>query len=319
MLLSLPRSAINNIRWVAVNIIFDYQPTHMRKLLALLSVFCLSFTFALQAQVYELDRPYHNHLEMQKLKGKVKQVKEYRYKHTGPKKESIGTKGALEMYFVTTYNRNGNKVEYRLFRADHSIARLEEYEYDVKGRLISVKGGDPNSKGSGSVASYVYDSKGRLMSESNKMRTSGNVIFEKTYRYDNKNRLIHTEGFFPIGKDRYTTMINYTGDIELVEASHKRPNVTSKTTRYYDVRSKLLLRENHTYSKSPGAHDTYSYDNFGNKIMIKHFKGDEKTFDQELFMYDYDKNHNWVNRHSIFHKESSSQSETIATRELSYY
>ena len=187
---------------------------------------------------------------------------------------------------VITYNEDGKIIESYLpgkivewddewtrFTAKYDAKgnRIEEYDYDHKGRCFRKKTFkyNENNKVIEEVTKHFirifttiykakYDDKGLLIEES-ETTTDGDLNYRTTYKYDEKGN--------------QTEYCRYTNDDSIEE----------KTTNEYDINGKLVL---YTYSsEEASSKNTYQYDGNGHLIEDCEFDSDNSLYMKKTYKY----------------------------------
>jgi hypothetical protein len=190
-----------------------------------------------------------NDLKRQKLKGKVKSVTEYEYTPVPDSKEAI--KDVLKMKSVTTYNDEGNRIEFITYSPEGEVQSRSIYNYNDSGVLIDVK----RYRGDGGLnvtTTYKYDKAGNEAEESN-ADPSGAVFMTAKGKFDlNGNRIVY---------DRYDQI----GHLFLKSNVRFDRKGNEIQEREYDSHSSLQFTTTHEYG---------NYDKNGNWLWKATFKND---------------------------------------------
>lgn len=271
-----------------------------------------------QKLIYERDRPYKNHLQVDGLSGRVKKVIEYNYERKGVRDSVLTRDDKLMLRIVNTYNRSGNKVSTDYIRADNSLSSREEYVY-VAGGLSMFKYID------GSLSyntSFYYDQKGRLVSEVLRLAKYKDVVVsKKSYKYDLKGRLSETSRVMISDNESRVTRVSY-GEKEVVLNVVNKGKEISSTSFTYDLKSGVLLKETNTFNSSTkkGPMTTVennSYDAGGHRVSREYADGYGRTPTLEEFLYTFDKTGNWLTRVNL--RSGAYSCGMFYKREISYY
>ena len=222
-----------------------------------------------------------------KLKGKVKTyiIEDYRIDENGkpfrgntelltefdPKgrttKMQVKNNGMI-MSYHDTYNDQGYLIESISKDEDNKKLSSNLYEYDQKGNrtrhdLLTAEGNLFMSTFS------KYNDKNQLIEKSSCV---GGVCDEKSvFTYDDKGYLIQEEKY---KKDELSTKTLYKNDA--------KGNPLERLT--YDAEGKLLKKITSTYDKE------------GNETENIVYKGDGTIAQKKNYVYQYDKNRNWIKK-----------------------
>ena len=183
-----------------------------------------------------------NDLTEEKLKGKVKSIREIPYEAVEKfgevvKGDALGFGKNLQI----TFNEKGNKLEENWFNPDGRLDFKWTYKYDDKGNQIEENGF--NSDGRLSFKStYKYDDKGNKI-EQNSFNPDGSLGSKYTYKYDDKGNKIEENSFNPDGSLYYKATYKYTYDqqgnwtqqitYKVKNGVEKPSQIVERTIEYY--------------------------------------------------------------------------------------
>ena len=281
------------------------------------------------------DKKY-NHLEMQKLKGKVKSVREYYlrvdentgiligneslvrevifFNHFGNMIESYrhNEKGELETKTIYKYNDNELITEKLLTNEKSETIGKETHSYDYKMREIE------RIHFNTTKTRYKYDANDYLIEEIK--YDPVNKILEK-HKYVYNKYGIKTEGslesFNPDGNIKNKTIYLYDAAGNLIEANSYDSAVDflSKTTQKYDDKSNCLEIAWYRKDGSIDSKESFGYDDFGNQNEIKSYGSNRNMTSHFLTKYEFDKNKNWI-KSMVY---SNNVLVSLYRREIEYY
>ena len=183
-----------------------------------------------------------NDLTEEKLKGKVKSIREIPYEAVEKfgevvKGDALGFGKNLQI----TFNEKGNKLEENWFNPDGRLDFKWTYKYDDKGNQIEENGF--NSDGRLSFKStYKSDDKGNKI-EQNSFNPDGSLGSKYTYKYDDKGNKIEENSFNPDGSLYYKATYKYTYDqqgnwtqqitYKVKNGVEKPSQIVERTIEYY--------------------------------------------------------------------------------------
>jgi len=161
------------------------------------------------------------------------------------------------------------------------------YKFDQSGNLVSQL--DIDDKGTSSRREFVYDEAGQLISLNGYMASNGNQnsAWEYHYRDDGKlDRKVETSG-----EPAKAKVFAYSAQGNLKSVTHQRGGQNGKLETTYIERfehhqkSGQITRQESfgPDGKSFGVSSTYHYDQHGNMVQIKWYRGDELTHTDQFF------------------------------------
>ena len=294
----------------------------MRRLLFLLSVFQLSYSFAQTPPV---------NLSNFGLKGKVKvihircfsaqiangqpQKGESLQDVSDPFADPTEISGKLEfdkegkLYKHTCYDQYGNpysETEY-VYDHDHRLARLVmrnqeaettlifEYDYNEKGQLATEL-----RKSFGMTVdslTYLYDESGNLKIKEHFDRT-GLLRSKSVQSYDPNGRMIEVEEF--LGDRRKLRHLKYVYDdqgrkkMELI--IDQSGQVGTSLLYNYDKKGNIIRRENYIGETKKISTEEYKYDKYNNCTSQTLLTAEGTINKEHLFVFIYDRKGNWTKK-----------------------
>lgn len=293
----------------------------MKKLVILLLITGFTSTL-LSGQIFVQEKKFRNHLEMNNLRGNVKTVKEYRYKLIRQTGDTVGAKNAIDYYFVTHYNKAGNITERTQYRGDNSVANYKKYTYDLQNRLMSVSDSTPNTLPgvhARTIERFTYNKSGNLIQKTDSLLNNRSVTSTTTYTYNAANQvaslLIHYIPSNATDKRTYT----YDAAGNITEMRQESRGSSGKTIFSYHPGSALLSAKVVIYKDS--LFSQYQYDQYNNRVSATTHDGEKKRYyARETNKYEFDKQHNWIIKHSTSLLNSDENRSTLTEkREISYY
>ncbi len=293
----------------------------MKKLQIMIVILLFCFSYKGNAQVFHLADKFKNHLEMNNLNGKVKSIKEYRYKLTFNANDTIKPKKVIDMYFITFYNEQGNIIKSAQYRKDASICRLEEYTYNDNNRVTLYRDSSSDIPNSGMQTTIQYNKAGNRIDETTINIRKNQVLATKTYTYNSKNQLASMTNHIDYGNQTDQTFYTYDSESNIVESRQKTNGGENISKTSYFPKSKLASKITiSSFDKT--YYISYTYDKYKNVISsTKHF-GNEKIYSgDELKEYEYDKFNNWiVSKDFIISQEGVKyKTNSRKEREIEYY
>lgn len=291
-----------------------------------------------------------NDLEKDGLKGKVKQVNVYSNKTFTTKGASSASKTyddkgylvksssgyALALTDTFIYDAKGNLVEkkeylknvtslqytkpvnlYRkfIYAYDEKSNRTEEVFYQYKNNFY---------KDSTIIKStYKYDGEGNIIE---KNINDSNIV--QTYKYDYKGNLLENYLYKPKNKLKLKRIFVYdtNGNQQELSVFTSSGKVKNKITYLYDDNGNKIEQKNHKpknwLSQERIVKQTYKYDDKGNIIEKAIYKADGSLKDKYIYLYEYDKEGNWVKKATTVNHPTSllvDKLNTITNREIVYY
>ncbi|MGM9478286.1 hypothetical protein ACS5PU_17805 [Pedobacter sp. GSP4] len=293
----------------------------MKKTTFILLLLTLGYIKSFGQNNYSIFNLNQTHAQFKNLKGKVKVIRDYRYKNTSPERgDTLDRPGKLDMYFVTEYNREGNMISYTQYRVNGSIASRKDYSYDKLGRLTQVIDNTPNEKNSSIYRMIIsYDSKGKMVKET-ASSFSGAVSSIKTFGYDTKGRLVNYNILFPYSQERWTNSLQYDTKGRVVRNESRMKNSYHISERKLDDKTGLPEQEIGFEKGIKSSTTDYTYDPFGNMLSQRYsYHGDGGNGGREQYRYEYDTKQNWVIKRSDFYDSDDYHSQAFERREIVYY
>ena len=235
-----------------------------------------------------------NDLTEEKLKGKVKSIREIPYEAVEKfgevvKGDALGFGKNLQI----TFNEKGNKLEENWFNPDGRLDFKWTYKYDDKGNKIELN--SFNHDGSlDSKFTFKYDDKGNQI-ELNWFNPDGRLDFKWTYKYDDKGNQIEENGFNSDGR------------------------LSFKSTYKYDDKGNKIEQNSFNPDGSLGSKYTYKYDDKGNKIEENSFNPDGSLYYKATYKYTYDQQGNWTQQITYKVKNGVEKPSQIVERTIEYY
>ncbi|WP_196893624.1 hypothetical protein [Aureivirga marina] len=259
----------------------------MKNIIQLLIVFCSLIAFA--------QEDYPSSLEEMKLVGKVKSVKESKYKAT----ENFGVivkRNLLKTEFYV-FNFYGQLKEKNEFTSTGELEKKYIFEFNTRGKCVSMNRYNPNGSLFGKMI-YHYDATDKVNMYT-VVDEIGNMKFRIVYVYNKKGMLksetlykndANVLSFKTYENDAYGNVIveNYFAD--------KKDLQLEKTTYEYDKKGNLIKKGNYKIKKE--------------KKLDKFY-----LVDQISYVYKYDKNFNWTQK--VIYKNNVPQE--IVEREIIYF
>ncbi len=135
-----------------------------------------------------------NDLKRNKLKGDVTSVAELEYSVAEGGRKA--RKDSLRIRMVTSFDSNGNAMEFVTYSPDDKVQSRSVYEYDKDGNFIEIK----RYKADGSLhvtTKLEYDRVGNIVGEEN-YDPSGGLFMTTKGKYVNGNRIVY-DRFGPNG------------------------------------------------------------------------------------------------------------------------
>ena len=209
-----------------------------------------------------------NDLTEEKLKGKVKSIREIPYEavekfgevvkgdalgfgknlqitfnEKGNKLEEnwFNPDGRLDFKWTYKYDDKGNKIELNSFNHDGSLDSKFTFKYDDKGNQIEQNWFNPDGR-LDFKWTYKYDDKGNQIEE-NGFNSDGRLSFKSTYKYDDKGNKIEENSFNPDGSLYYKATYKYTYDqqgnwtqqitYKVKNGVEKPSQIVERTIEYY--------------------------------------------------------------------------------------
>jgi len=191
-------------------------------------------------------------------------------------------------------------TEFEIDYKNNQLTRFSEYpngvddlsantvfEFDHSGNLVSQL--DIDDKGTSSRREFVYDKAGRLINFNGYMASNGNQNSAWQYHYTDDGKLdrkVETSG-----EPAKAKVFAYSAQGSLNSITHQRggPNGKLETTyieRFeHDPESRQITRQESfaPSGESFGVSSTYHYDQHGNMVLIKWYRGDELTHTDHFF------------------------------------
>ncbi|MDR1170787.1 MAG: hypothetical protein LBK97_08150 [Prevotellaceae bacterium] len=248
------------------------------------------------------------------LKGRVKSVKEFRYKAV----EKPGEMTGEEILFAfDKYDKKGNVTERNSCNTDGRGSKYT-YEYDGKENMIEILH-DDNDGRILSKCTYEYDEKGYLMKEN--IHESSDGIYVNTYKYDEKGKKIAVNRYNPDGRLYWTFAWKYDEKGNTIEESGSCPDGEYTYKYKYDENGNRTESSVYTSDGSSNEKSTYEYDEKGN--IIEKINYNDAYIDGKLgwkYTYKYDRQGNWIEKTTKYKDESSKSGEpNIIRRKIEYY
>lgn len=266
----------------------------MKKLQILIITLLICFAFKGNTQVFHLANKFSNHIEMNNLNGKVKSVKEYRYKLTYNPNDTVKPKKVLDMYFITCYNEQGNIIKSTQYRKEASVCRVDEYTYDDKNRVIFYRNSSSDEPNSGMRTTIQYDKAGNRTNEITISIRNNQVLATKTYSHNSKNQLAIMTNHTDYGNQTDQTFYTYDSESNIMESRQKTTGGENVSKFSYFPKSKLVSKIAISgFGKA--YYFNYRYDKYKNVISYAKDLGKEEIYSgDELTEYEYDKFNNWI-------------------------
>ncbi len=251
------------------------------------------------------DNNIDNDLVAPELKGKVKQISNFKYEavdkfgkiekgeiiqdssyHYGnnyiikfnEKGDEIeinnynsNSEGSLFYKVINKYDETGNRIEENWYKSDGSLDRKYIYKYDEKGNIIEEK----KYYSDGNMAwgySDKYNEKGKKIKRKFYDKHNGSLSSKGTYSYNEKGNMIEFKVYEPDG------------------------SLSFKSTFRYDEKGNRI--EENVY-KSDGSllqKITYKYNEKGNRIEENVYKSDRSLDFKITLKYKFDKMGNWIKK-----------------------
>ncbi|UBB89937.1 hypothetical protein J4771_00880 [Candidatus Kaistella beijingensis] len=275
-----------------------------------------------------------NDIEIMKLKGNVKYLKEYKFQPI------IDTNGNVTIGNKinsgnndVSFNENGQIIKQRILKFDDTYYGILENKYDLKNRII-----EKNETG-GKKVTFKYDSinlnKEEIVLQDDK------IYYKIIFRFNKQNKLIEKKGIkYPSKELNEQISYGYDNNGNLVSLN-SIINTIFKTKYSYNNLNKLVEEISYNKDDRPSMKIEYYYDIKDNLISKKYFYDENlylgfisefnenndviketgykyidqsKEFEYE-YSYEYDKNNNWIKLIKFRNKVPTE----ILTRQIEYY
>lgn len=274
-----------------------------------------------------------NNWKGEKLRGKVKSVKEYSY--PDGKKENKITKYSLMIYNKDGYmtekskyindtmdektvffcNRWGKVTERDEYYKGDYVKNQSYYSFDDKGNCIKTDNNDGNDNIL-SQSFYKYDDKENLIEQIDTNRKYGEQI--RTMEYDAKGNMIKLSLF--TGGEWYNYEIYQYDErgnrIDIKIYITKDNSLDGHYSYKYDKDNNLIEYVYYGTFTDGKEVETFQYDKYGNEISdVKISTGDDKPSKELTTTYKYDASGNWIQM--TLHKKN--KPDIIFERVIEYY
>ncbi|WP_120488692.1 hypothetical protein [Bergeyella cardium] len=256
----------------------------MKKILTIiLAMFCLASC-----------KNKKNDLTEMNLKGKVKSIRETRYKAVEKFGEAVKVKGDI----------SDSDIEELLFNEKGNIIEKNRFFYGLYWKYT-----------------YKYDEKGNKI-EGNYFNKDGSLCWKYTYKYDEKGNQIEENWFNPDGSldKKYTYKYDEKGNQVEENNFNKDGSLEDKFTYKYDEKGNQIETNWFNEDGSLERKFTYKYDEKGNLIETNWFNEDGSLERKFTYRYTYyDQKDNWTQRIEYEIENDIEKASTITERIIEYY
>ena len=144
-----------------------------------------------------------------------------------------GERSNMSQNWITTFDEEGQKVEFNKYNPDGSLYYTSTYIYDENGNVIE------ENRSSGSKEIYEYDDKGNRVGDI-QYKADGSLRSTSVYKYDEKGNLTERKVFSSDGRPWISQSQAYTFDevgnwIEQITINDEVPFlIKERTIEYFD-------------------------------------------------------------------------------------
>lgn len=225
------------------------------------------------------------------------------------------------------FNKDGNVLFLSTIKPKSNSNKLEEYDYDILGRVkkYTVKDGINHSEIFSTTYNYQF--------MSNLCIDSKNNLNQQTFKYDDSGNMIeYTESepkIHVIMKNTYNpkgllTTVKETGLGNVYQTVYERDadgmllSETKSLDGYEEIRKEYWEGKLAKVIKNDGS-IVERYDENENVCIIEYFDPNtKKRFSKEIYQYEYDTQGNWIKRIKCTHYGRVLDPTELTIREIQY-
>ncbi len=255
-----------------------------------------------------------NDLSNQNLTGKVKTLTESIYKAV----DTLGKTQKISLSFMNsyTYDKNGNKSEWREYYAGFNRHMESQYESwlpdSLKKKNVDNSDGKLYKK-----HIYTYDDKGKLI-ESNTYNQDSSLFSKSTFIYDDKGNQIEEDKYEPNGELFLKLTFKYDEDGNKLENkyfSNSDTTFSSKATYSYNDKGKRIEACRYDRNDSLTNSYKYKYNSKGYESETNFVSSLGTSFNRTFIYENFDEEGNWL----ILKRYDDGVLKIISEREIEYY